>query len=138
MSFIFPEKSVAPFNHSPHGALQPILPWGGVGGTRRKPVGVFEVRSEGGTSSVAGRGGRARSEEAGSVLRWAVREWEPARLFDFVGGESVASLPARVFSVLLAVCPLKQDVVQKKTAKNAKRQEDRKRHRSLTWTGVNA
>ena len=76
-------------------------------------------------------------------LRWAVRKREHARLFDFVGRKGAESLPAcgrraGVFSTALAVCPLKQDVEQEITAKNAKRQEDRKRHRSLTWTSVNA
>jgi hypothetical protein len=60
-----------------------------------------------------------------------------AQVFDLLDGESAAFFPgggraAGVVSVLLAVDPLEQDMEQKVTARNAKRQEDRKRHRNLT------
>jgi hypothetical protein len=60
-----------------------------------------------------------------------------AQVFDLLDGESAAFFAAGgraagVVSVLLAVDPLEQDIKQKVTAKNAKRQEDCKRHRSLT------
>jgi hypothetical protein len=76
-------------------------------------------------------------------MHGALRKREYANLVDFIGGESAAFFPAcgraaGVFSVLLAVCPLKQDVEQKVTSKNAKRQKHCKRHRSLTRAGVNA
>jgi hypothetical protein len=85
----------------------------------------------------------ARSEVAGSVLDRVLRKRECARLAGFFGGEGAASLAACggaacVFSVLFAVDPLKQDVEQKVTAKNTKRQKHCKRHRDLTRTGVNA
>ena len=85
----------------------------------------------------------ARSEVAGSVLDRVLRKRECARLAGSFGGEGAASLAAcgraaGVFSVLLTVDPLKQDIEQKVTAKNAKRQKHCKRHRNLTRTGANA
>jgi (p)ppGpp synthase/HD superfamily hydrolase len=44
----------------------------------------------------------------------------------------------RAISVLLAVYPLKEDVKQTATPKNAKTQEDGKRHIGLTRTDANA
>jgi hypothetical protein len=41
-----------------------------------------------------------------------------------------------MFSVFFTVNPLEEDIQQKVTAKNAERQEYRKRHANLTWTGV--
>jgi hypothetical protein len=63
------------------------------------------------------------------------------RLADFFGGEGRAFLAAgghsaSVFSVLFTVYPLEQDVEQKVTSKDAKRQKHSKRHRNLTRTGV--
>jgi hypothetical protein len=43
---------------------------------------------------------------------------------------------AAMFSVLFTVNPLEEDIQQKVAAKNTKRQENRKRHENLTWTGV--
>jgi hypothetical protein len=69
-----------------------------------------------------------RLEVTGSVLDRARRKRENARLFDFFLGGGTAFFPAcghsaGMLSVLFAVDPLKQDVEQKVTAKNAKRQE---------------
>ena len=109
---------------------------------RREP---FSHRPEGWLldclCSVVVAGGR--SEVAGSVLDRALRKREYARLADIFGGEGTASLAAcgraaRVFSVLLTVYPLEQEIEQKVTSNDAKRQKHRKRHRDLTRTGVNA
>jgi hypothetical protein len=45
---------------------------------------------------------------------------------------------AGMFSALFAVDPLEEDIEQKVTAQNAKRQENRKRHADLTRTGVHS
>jgi hypothetical protein len=90
-------------------------------------------------------GGRrdGRSEVAGSVMHGALRKGENAWLSGFFGGEGAASLAAcgraaGVISVPLAVYPLEQDIEQKVTSKNAKRQKHRERHGDLTRTGENA
>ena len=62
-------------------------------------------------------------------------------LADFVAGEGLASFPgcrqaAGMFSALLTVDPLEEDIEQQVTAENAKCQEDRKRQANLTRTGV--
>jgi hypothetical protein len=71
-----------------------------------------------------------------------LRKREYARLSDFLAGEGAAFLAAGgyaagVFSVLLTVYPLEQDVEQTVTSEDAKRQKYCKRHRDLTRTGVN-
>jgi hypothetical protein len=86
------------------------------------------------------RGGR--SGVAASVLHRVLRKREYARLADFFGGEGRAFLAAGghsagVFSVLLTVYPLEQDVEQTVTSEDAKRQKYCKRHMDLTRTGVN-
>ena len=74
-------------------------------------------------------GGRdGGSEEAGAVLHGAFGKWEHAGLFNRFAGEGLAFLTTGgyatgVFSVLFAVDPLKEDVEQEVTAKNAKRQK---------------
>jgi hypothetical protein len=75
----------------------------------------------------------ARSEIAGSVLHGVLRKREYAGFFDTFGGDGAALVAARghaagVIFVLFAVDPLKQDVEQEVTAKNANRQKDRERH----------
>jgi hypothetical protein len=64
------------------------------------------------------------------MMHRVLRKRDYAGLSDFFG-EGAAFLAAgghaaSMFSVLLAVDPLKQDVQQKVTAKNAKRQKHRK------------
>ena len=64
-----------------------------------------------------------------------------AQVFDLLDGESAAFFAASgraagVVSVLHAVDPLEQDIEQKVTARNTKRQEDCKRH-NLTRAGAN-
>jgi hypothetical protein len=70
-----------------------------------------------------------RSEVAGSLLDRVLRKRDYDGLFDFFAGEGVAFLgaggdTAGMISVLLTVDPLKQDIEQEVTAKDAKRQED--------------
>jgi hypothetical protein len=83
----------------------------------------------------------ALSEVAGSMMHRVLRKRDYAGLSDFFG-DGAAFLAAgghaaSMFSVLLAVDPLKQDVQQKVTAENTKREEHRKRHADLTRTGLN-
>jgi len=71
-----------------------------------------------------------------------LRKREYARLAGFFGGEGRVSLAAcghsaGMFSVLLTVYPLEQEIEQKVTSKDAKRQKHRKQHRDLTRAGVN-
>jgi len=72
-----------------------------------------------------------------------LRKREYARLADFFGGEGRAFLAAGghsagVFSVLFTVYPLEQDIEQKVTSEDAKRQKHSKGHTDLTRTGMNA
>ncbi len=71
-----------------------------------------------------------------------MRKAENARLFDLFAGDGAAFFAAGddtagAVSVLFAVDPLKQDIQQKVTAKNAKRQKHGKRHRDLNRAAVN-
>jgi hypothetical protein len=75
-------------------------------------------------------------------MHGALRKGEDAWPSGFLGGEGAASLAAfgraaGVFSVLLTVYPLKQDIQQEVRSKNAKRQKHRERHGDLTRTGEN-
>jgi len=67
---------------------------------------------------------------------------ENARLIGLIGGKGATSLAScgdttSVVSVLFTVDPLKQDIEQEVTAKNANRQKYGKRHWDLTRAGVN-
>jgi hypothetical protein len=71
-----------------------------------------------------------------------LRKREYPRLLDFFAGDGSASLAtcghsAGAIPVLFTVYPLEQDIKQKVTSKNAKRQNYRKRHSDLDRTGVN-
>jgi len=73
----------------------------------------------------------------------AFRKRENASFSYLFAGEAAAPLTAcgyaaGVISVLLAVCPLKQDIEQEVTSKNAKCQKHRQRHKDLARTGVHA
>ena len=74
------------------------------------------------------------------MLDGVLRKREYAWLSGLFGGEGSAFLAcgnvAGVFSVLFTVDPLEQDVEQKVKAKNAERQEYRKRHGNLTRADV--
>lgn len=81
-------------------------------------------------------------ELAGSVLDRALWKREHASLSGFFSGERAPSFPAcgrpaGVISVLFTVYPLKQDIQQEVTAKNAKRQKHGKRHVDLTRLCLN-
>jgi hypothetical protein len=73
-----------------------------------------------------GEGRAAGSEVAGTVLDRALRKREHARLFGLLAGDGLAFFPAGggaagMFSTLLTIYPLKQDVEQEVAAENAKR-----------------
>jgi hypothetical protein len=85
---------------------------------------------------------QGRSEVAGSVLHGAFGKREYVGLFDTFAGEGLAFLApgddtTSVVSVLFTVDPLKQDVEQEVTAKNAKRQKNCDGHIGLPRTDTN-
>lgn len=87
----------------------------------------------GSTSSLVRNPRRGRSEEASSVIYRSVRERLWRTVSGFQIGEDGTFLaaggqPAGTLSVLLTVDPLKQDIQQEVTSKNAKPHEHCKRH----------